>query len=171
MCTTLEGQTHFGQKRPQTERQSRCISVFVVVALKVARGSPEGRRSAPARVLRPLENMTKHGHAKNHVFYGAKRPSGQNKGSMFFQKRHTSRAKGPFYKPGRAGNGKRVWFGVLCEHPRAFAWVSKKPVQGRNGAGACTNSPSREPDEAQKALEAQRRNRKPLNIHHFFVMD
>ena len=72
-------------------------------------------------------------------------------------------------KPGRAGNGKHVWFGVLCEHLRAFAWVSQKPVRGRKGAGARTNSPSREPDEAQKALEAQRRERKSVNIHHFLL--
>ena len=46
MCTPLECQAHFGQKGPQTERQSRRTAVFFVVALKVARGSPEGRRSA-----------------------------------------------------------------------------------------------------------------------------
>ena len=76
-----------------------------------------------------------------------------------------SAARAP--KTGRAGNGKRVWFGVLCEHLRAFALVSQKPVRGRTGAGARTNSPSREHDEAQKALEAQRRERTTLNIHYF----
>ena len=44
-------------------------------------------------------------------------------------------------KPGRAGNGKRVWFGVLCQHLRAFALVSQKPMRGRTGAGTRTNSP------------------------------
>ena len=73
-------------------------------------------------------------------------------------------------QPGRAGNGKHVSFGVLCEHLRAFARVSQKPVRGRNGAGDRTNSPSREPDEVQKALEAQRREGKTLKIHHLFVM-
>ena len=54
MCTILECQTHFGQKGPQTERQSRRTAVFFVVALKVARGSPEGRRRALARFLKAL---------------------------------------------------------------------------------------------------------------------
>ena len=99
---------------------------------------------------------------------------GPKMGALISQKRSASAAQGLFgnlrklEKPGRAGNGKRVWFGALCEQLRAFAWVSQKPVRGRKGAGACTNSPSHEPDETQKALEAQRRNRKPLNIHHLF---
>ena len=59
-------------------------------------------------------------------------------------------------EPGRAGNGKHVMFGVLCEHLRAFAWVSQKPVRRRKGAGDRTNHPSREPDEVPKALETQR---------------
>ncbi len=70
------------------------------------------------------------------------------------------------YKPGRAGNGKRVWFGVLCERLRAFAWVSQKPVRGRKFARARTNSPSHERDDAQQVLGAQRRERKTFNIHH-----
>ena len=106
------------------------------------------------------------------------------RGPSFFKKRCASAALGAFWEPGRAGNGKRVWFGVLCEHLRAFALVSQKPVRGRTGAGARTNSPSREPDEAQKALEAQRREnifdysplfvrraKNFLNIHHLLVMD
>ena len=119
--------------------------------------------------------MTKNGHAKNHVFYEAKRPSGPKWWPNCFKTRCASRALGAFWKPGRAGNGKHVRFGVLCEHLRAFARVSQKLVRGRKGAGARTNSPSREPDEAQKALEApwrereRERERNTLNIHHFFV--
>ena len=47
-------------------------------------------------------------------------------------------------------------FGVLCEHLRAFAWVSQKSVRRRKGAGDRTNHPSREPDEVPEALETQR---------------
>ena len=54
MCATLECQAHLSQKEPQTERQSRRTAVFFVVALKVARGSPEGRRRALARFLKAL---------------------------------------------------------------------------------------------------------------------
>ena len=47
MCTPLECQAHFGQKGPQTERQSRRKAVFFVVALKVARGSQKSERAHP----------------------------------------------------------------------------------------------------------------------------
>ena len=97
MCTPLECQAHFGQKGPQTERQSRCTTVFFVVSLKVARGSPKRRRSAPARFLRALnKNMTKNRHAKNHMFYEAKRPSGQKWGSHFSQNGTPLERQGPF---------------------------------------------------------------------------
>ncbi len=60
MCTHLECQAYFGQKGSPTERQSRGNAVFFVMALKVARGSPKGRKSAPARFLKDLQkNGTK----------------------------------------------------------------------------------------------------------------
>ena len=45
MCTPLECQAHFGQKGPQTERQSRRKTAFFVVALKVARGNQKSERA------------------------------------------------------------------------------------------------------------------------------
>ena len=42
MCTPLECQAHFGQKGPQTERQSRWKAVFFVVALKRPAGATQG---------------------------------------------------------------------------------------------------------------------------------
>ena len=119
MCTPLECQAHFGQKGPQTERQSRRTAVFFVVALKVARRSPKGRRSAPARfwkALTEIGRLFQKYHQKQtcnkHAFLRVKRPSnqkwwpsGQKWGPSFFKKRCASRAPGAFGKPVRAGTG------------------------------------------------------------------
>ena len=56
MCTPLECQAHFGQKGSPTERQSRRRAVFLVVALKVARGSQKSE-SAPRRFLKALNKL------------------------------------------------------------------------------------------------------------------
>ncbi len=84
MCTSLARQAHGGQKRPPTERQSRGWAAFFVVALNVALGSPPKGGGAHPHVFRRFfqtkvgcSQNRKNKPATNHVFYEAKRPSGQ----------------------------------------------------------------------------------------------
>ena len=99
ICTTLECQARFGQEGPPTERQSRRTGVFCVVALKVARGSQRAEEQTRSFFEGSLKSKTKNGHATNQVFYESKRPSRQNLGSCFFEKRRASRAPGDITNP------------------------------------------------------------------------
>ena len=97
MCTPLECQAHFGQKGPQTERQSRQTAVFFVVALKVVRGGPKGRKSAPARFLRALIKIEPKTDTPKTMWFTMRNGfRATNGGPLFCKKRCASRAPVPF---------------------------------------------------------------------------
>ena len=131
MCTSLECQAHFGQKGPPTERQSRRNAVFCVVALKVARGSPKERRSAPARCLKALPEIGR-------IFQRISQKTNLQK-TMCFTRRNGRRAKSGGL---RARNGGRVFSKNVAPLQR----------QGPAGTKATPRSVQGVPEECQASV-------------------
>ena len=86
MCTPLDRQAHVGHKEPPTERQSQRTAVFFVVALQMARGSPKGRKNAPASFWKALPGIgPKLNRRKPYVLRG-ETAFGPKMGALSFQK-------------------------------------------------------------------------------------
>ena len=109
MCTILECQAHFGQKGSPTERQSRRTAVFFVVALKVARGSPKGRKSAPARFLKALPRIGPKTEVHQTLCFTMRNCfRTKNWGRVFSKSVAPLQRQGPFENPSRLPRGALV---------------------------------------------------------------
>ena len=151
MCTPLECQAHFGQKGSRAERQSRCTAVFFVVALKVARGSPKGRKSAPARFLKALPRIGPKTEVHQTLCFTMRNCfRTKNWGPYFSKNVAPLQRQGPFGNLGELGTGSA--FGLeccasTCEHshgcPRSLCEAGRAQEPARTPPRANLMRPKR----------------------------